>query len=191
MSFFCPSKQQSSTAAARPQLPTCQQGGFGYQQRCPPNTTSVLPRHSQQCCNTYLPWDIRRTCPVRGCAFPRLPHGSAPKLASTASSISRSHGRGGVVLVKQPWACSRYTPQPYSLCILLRCSANLGSLPAVKPNTADRSASRGKRSVFYPLWYGHCSVPCTITSGYCSCQHGCHTASFHLSQLRPQTSYFC
>lgn len=40
---------------------------------------------------------------------------------------------------------------PYSLRILLRCSANLGSLPAVKPNTADRSASRGKRSVFYPL----------------------------------------
>lgn len=131
-------------AATRPQLPTFQQDGFGYQQHCPPNTMSVLPRHSQQCCNTYLPRDTRHAYPAHGCAFPRLPHGSALKPPSTASSISRSHGRRCVVLAKRPWVCSWY----YSHLPQMLCKPGLA--PAVKPSTADGSASKGKHSIFYP-----------------------------------------
>lgn len=75
---------------------------------------------------------------------------SSQKPPSTAGNISHSPWEWLCHPSEVALAMLLVYSTPYSLCILLRCSANLGWLPAVKPNTADGSASRGKRSIYYP-----------------------------------------
>lgn len=97
------------------------------------------------------PWipDTHTLCtdvPFQGChmALPQNP--PALPAASVAPTqevlLFQSEAALGMLLVYST---------PYSFCIPLRCSATLGLLPAVNPNTADGQASSRKPSIFYPL----------------------------------------
>lgn len=136
--------------------------------------------------NTDLPLDIRHTYPVHRHAFPRLPHGSAPKSPSTASSISCSHTRGFVVSKwSSPWACCWGTPHPTAFVSLSGVLQPLACSQLWSPTLLMDEPAAGNVQYFI-----HCDTD-TVQRLAGSLQHGYRSAPFHLSWLWLPNSYFC